>query len=431
VAALRGIVASVNGERARRVHAAFVAVICFLALFARPARASDEPGTDLRISLLTMSPGDQSFTKFGHDALLVEDVRTGSSLVYNYGTFVFDSPWLAIDFLRGNLKYWLSVSPLPSVMRHYAAERRSIAAQELRLEPPERARIAELLARTERSDARYYKYDYYRDNCATRVRDVIDGATGGRLRAASTAPAPLTYREETLRLTADDLLLSLGLDVAMGPLIDRPLTTWEAEFLPARLQAAVRAVRVPGPSGDQPLVAEERVLLPAAGRVSRQAPPQFWPALLVAGLGAAGLLSSLGVRAGRGSRWARAALSVLIPLLGFATGALGTILVGLSSLTDHAVTYFNANILLCTPFSLALVAFVSGIARGDERATRRARSFCLVSLVTSAIALVLVALPFFPQKNVEFVAFFLPVWLGATLASSLCAETAQLGSRSL
>ncbi len=398
-------------------------VSAFLAFCAAPSLGAEEPGSSLRLSLLTMSPGDQSFTKFGHDALLVEDTATGSALVYNYGTFVFDSPWLAIDFLRGNLKYWLSVSTLPHVIRHYAAERRAITAQELALPPAERWRIADFLARTERSDTRYYKYDYYRDNCATRVRDVIDGAVGGRLRAASQAPAPLTYREETLRLTADDTWLSLGLDLAMGPLIDRPLTVWQSEFLPARLQAAVRGVLVPAPGGDTPLVTGERVLLPAPGRTLRESPPRRWPSLLGAGVASCAALAGLGLLSQRNGRVARALLAVLVALLGLSFGVLGTVIVGLFSLTDHAVTYFDANVLLATPTSLALPFFALGIGKGRPRALRRARDLSALSLVTSA--LVLAAQPFLTQKNLGFVCFFLPLWLGATLGLTLAGRTSS------
>jgi hypothetical protein len=372
-----------------------------------------------------MSPGDQAFTKFGHDALMVEDASSGSALVYNYGTFVFDSPWLAVAFLRGGLKYWLSVSTLDAVIRHYAAERRSIVCEELRIEAPERLRIAQFLERTEKSSARFYKYDYYRDNCATRVRDVLDRATGGRLHAASLAPTALSYRGETLRSTAADLPLSLGLDVAMGPLIDRPLTVWESEFLPARLASAARRVRVPGPTGEVPFVVAQRVLWKAPERTVLAAPPNFTPRLFAAGLAGLALFSGLSAPAVRRAGAARAGLAVALALVGLVAGTLGCVLAGLASLTDHAVTFWNSNILLFAPFSLALVALAPGVARGAAGALSRARAVAALALATSIAALSLKAFRWTEQQNLEFIALMVPIWLGATVASSLALREAR------
>jgi hypothetical protein len=364
-----------------------------------------------------MGPGDHPFTRFGHDALLVEDTSSGSTLVYNYGTFVFDSPWLAIDFLRGRLQYWLSVSPLHAVVRHYAVERRSIAAQELRIEAAERLRIANFLARTERSSARFYKYDYYRDNCGTRLRDLLDGAIGGRLRAASLDRAPLTYREETLRSTAEDVPLSLGLDVAMGPLIDRPLTVWESEFLPARLADAARSVRVPGPAGDVPFVVAERVLLAAPGRTVRATPPNFVPrsyssraisacwASTSASRAERHLRSHLRHPAHRASGWSRDSSQPRCVLLASRRSPI------------HAVTFQRES--CSAPVQRGAARSRSALA--PRCALRRLPcGHChALALGTSILALALAALPWFGQKNLGFVGLMLPIWLGTTVGLSL------------
>jgi hypothetical protein len=378
-----------------------------------------------------MSQGDMAFTKFGHDAVLVENTATGVSLVYNYGTFSFDSPWLALDFLRGQLKYWLSVSSLDAVVRHYQAERRSIVAQELRLEPAERSHVAEVLARTEHSSLRYYRYDYYRDNCATRVRDVIDNATHGALRDASRGPARMTYREETLRLTAGDPLLALGLDFAMGALIDRPLTVWESEFLPARLAEALRTVKVATAQGPVSLVAGERVVLAAPGRDANATVPAFWSSLLIAGMATFSVLVALGILAARGRTSARVALAALLVLFGAATGLLGSLIAALAAFTDHAVTYRNENLLLCGPWSLPLVGFGIGVARGKWSSMSRARSIAAFSFGAALVGLALQAIPSFEQKNVEFVALFLPLWLGAVVGLSFAMRATRGSPASL
>jgi hypothetical protein len=319
------------------------------------------------------------------------------------------------------------VTTLASHYRHYAAERRSVVAQELLLEPVERRKLVDFLSATAATDARYYKYDYYRDNCATRLRDLLDRAVHGRLSAASRAPSPLTYREETLRLTADDPVLMLGLDVAMGSNIDQPLTAWQAAFLPVHLAEAVRRTRVQTPGGEAPFVVREHVLLPSPPRPVRAAPPRFWPPMLLAGLLGGMVFAGLGALAAR-NRPVRVLFAALLGALGLAVGALGLLMTGLAAFTDHVVTYRNENLLLCTPWSVALGVIAIGVARGKGVSFARARRLVGLSLATSAAALCLKLLPWFDQKNVEFIGLFLPVWSG-TMAGLVFASGWRLAAR--
>src|SRR5260221_842723 len=171
---------------------------------------------------MTFGPGDHPFFKFGHDAILVRDHTSGVDRVYNFGTFRFDSPGLIGEFLKGRLVYWLSVSSLPVTMASYERETRTILRQELALPPAEKQVLRVRLEENARPDKREYKYDYFLDNCSTRVRDAIDRATEGALREASRAPGRLTLREQALRMTADALPLYLALDLVLGGATDRP-----------------------------------------------------------------------------------------------------------------------------------------------------------------------------------------------------------------
>jgi hypothetical protein len=399
--------------RLATTHAAAFLVLSSV-LLARDARGND-PGSELTVSLLTMGQGDHPFTKFGHDALLIADKQTGVARVYNYGTFAFDSPWLIVDFLRGRFRYWLSVAPLDRVLRQYAADNRSVVAQELRLPPLERRSIADFLAWNARDKNKYYKYDYYRDNCATRVRDVIDRAVGGRLHEVARGPARMSFRAHTLRLTADDRFLTLGLDVAMGDLIDKPITTWDEMFLPERVEESVRLVRVPGPNGEEPLVSAEHQLVTARRVSERRTPPSWSLAMLTAGLGIGGTLIGLGEFAARGHRAARVALGAWLAVLGLGLGTLGCLLACLWAFTDHQVTYRNENVLQCAPWALALAWLGIGIARGNQRRIETARSVTVAVAMASALGLVMKALPTFDQRNLEMIAFLLPVWVGAAI----------------
>ncbi len=99
--------------------------------------ARAEPGDDLTIFVLTFGPGDHPFFKFGHNAILVQPKDDGG-LVYNFGTFQFDSPALIPKFLRGRFKYWLSVSRMEDTYASYVSDNRTIEAQELDLTPAQK-----------------------------------------------------------------------------------------------------------------------------------------------------------------------------------------------------------------------------------------------------------------------------------------------------
>src|SRR5262245_34594803 len=103
-------------------RAAAMAFCVLMALLTWTRALHAEPGDELTVSVLTFGPGDHPFSKFGHDGVLVEDAASGTRLVYNYGTFSFRSIWLIPKFLVGKYHYWLSVTPLSSVVASYAAE---------------------------------------------------------------------------------------------------------------------------------------------------------------------------------------------------------------------------------------------------------------------------------------------------------------------
>lgn len=396
---------------ARKVASSLAVAAALLALPATAAAA--EPGEELTISVLTFGPGDHPFFKFGHNAILVHNARTHRDDVYNFGTFGFDSPWLILDFLKGKLRYWLSIQSMRSTLIGYQRENRTIDAQELNLTPAQRSELASSLAENALPANRYYKYDYYGDNCSTRVRDAVDRVTGGRVKAAATGPARMSFRDHTLRLTADDLPIYLGLNIAMGDYIDKPITVWEEMFLPSRLQETLDTVMIPGPDGqDVKLVKQTTRLLDADRDPLRTEPPHWILPMALAGSLLGGVFALLGKKA-RSSSVARGAFGSLLAVFGLLTGLLGSIFVMFWTATDHAVAYKNENILQCLPFALLLAGYGIGLARG--RATSIKRCAQLVSLTAGASLLGLMgkALPFFDQGNGQIIALLLPVWVGA------------------
>jgi hypothetical protein len=385
-----------------------MAAVCALALGA--SRAHAQPGEDLTISMLTFGPGDHPFFKFGHNALWVQP-RGDRGLVFNFGTFAFDQPNLIPKFLKGRLMYWLSVSPVEPALYSYEASNRTIEVQELDLTPAERVDLYQRLIENSRPDKRAYLYDYFWDNCSTRVRDAIDLTLGGKVKAVAQGPASMSLRDNALRMTADLPWEYVGLHFGLGSPTDRPMTRWQEAFLPEKLRDLLRTVHVERDGVSRPLVKSERVMFAARRPPEAMQPPGWtvWFALVGLALGAALGLLGLGAR---GRPAARVALGLLSSLLGLVLGLLGLILLMLWLFTNHKAAHANANILLCAPWAVALAPLGIGVALGGEGARRLAYWVAASAAVLALVGLAAKVLPGVTQDNTAFLVLLIPWWLG-------------------
>jgi hypothetical protein len=390
----------------------------FLVVFAllTSSAAQAEPGDELTISLLTMGPGEHPFTKFGHTAIWVHDAEQDRDEIYNYGTFSFDSPSALLDSVAGKLPYWLSVQSLKGTLLSYQDQGRSLLASELELTAAERQALHEALRENERPEQRYYRYDYFRDNCATRVRDVIDRVIGGRIHAASRTPASMSYREHMLRLVADDPALYAGLDVAVGRQSDVAISFWDEGFLPQKLHDLLAATRVSRAGRELPLIRSERVLLNGQFAAPRATPPAWSARYAALGLALGALFGLLGFAAA-GNRSARVMLGLCYILVGVALGLLGCALCYLTFFSAHSAAASNYNVLLVPPWVLALGVAGIGVARGRNWGTRCALWATLAAFASSDLALLLHLLMGHAQANAQELAGLLPLWIGATVAA--------------
>ena len=247
-----------------------------LATWITPANADE--GADLTVYALTFGPGEHPFLKFGHNAILVQP-KEGTGWVFNFGTFDFADPELLPKFLRGRFSYWLSVGGAEATLDAYRAEDRTVLSQELDLTPAQKSALWNALRENARPENRAYLYDYFFDNCSTRVRDAIDRVVGGRIREAGRAPAALTLRAHALRSVADYLPEYLGLYLGLARATDAPIDRWTETFLPDRLADLLRTVRLPDDA--RPLVRSEQVIYQST-RPPKPARPPNWAGYFLA-----------------------------------------------------------------------------------------------------------------------------------------------------
>jgi Domain of unknown function (DUF4105) len=384
---------------------ALVAALLFGLFVASAAEAHEPPA---RVSVLTMGPGDHPFTRFGHNAILLE-WADGRNAVYNFGTFEFDGVKGAEDFMAGHFRYWLSVGSLEATAATYRAERRSLTAQELTLAYAERERLAATLADNALPGHRYYDYDYYRDNCSTRVRDVLDRLLDGQLRRGVAGPGRLTFRQHTLRLVGDTPWLYFGLDLALGSPTDRPTTRWEELFLPKELHDQLKLATRALDDHYVPIVSEERVLLPDEREAVASTPPAMSGRFAELGSALGLLLAAVGWGATR-RRALGVVFGVVTAALGGALGLLGSAL-AIFATSKHWAAHANKSLLACPPWSLALVVLGVAFALGRPKSARRLQLLLGASLGTSVL-LLLLSLPSAGRESLRMSALFLPLWAG-------------------
>lgn len=220
---------------------------------------SQPDSCNLRISLLTCSPGDDLYSTFGHSALRVTDRTSGMDIIYNYGTFDFDDPDFYLKFARGKLLYYVSVEAYLDFMYAYRMENRGIVEQTLQLSCAEKHQLFEALKVNALENNKYYHYEFLFDNCTTRLREMInDHSEGLRFHNILESP-PLSFRD-MLHDYLDkgrQYWSKLGIDLLLGNGIDRSPSNKEAMFLPDYLMKGFDSASLRG----EPLVSEKKILL--------------------------------------------------------------------------------------------------------------------------------------------------------------------------
>ena len=405
-------------------RAAFQRTCWVLLLFAGalPAAAEQEadtiqsppvqtPGSSLSVYLLTVEPGDLIYELFGHNALVVRDAETGYEAAFNYGIFDSSAAGFHLQFLKGLMMYRVQADPLPQVLASYRARNRRVWAQELDLEPARKARLFQLLRTAVLPENHIYPYQYYLNNCSTKLRDALDTVLDGQLRAATDgAPTGATWRQDTRRLTSTDAVGYLAIDLALGPKGDEPTNRWQEMWIPMKLRDTAGALFLTRADGTRtPLVRSEELWVDSTREHEPMTAPSLDLLFLLSGLVAGLILSLLGYRSAAGARLGRLGLGLSASLWGLFCFVAGTVMIGVHW-TDHDFMYWNQNVLLFSPLGIGVVAGVLRVIR-KGRTSIWGRRFVLGSLALAVVALILNLIPGTSTGNRQMIAFALPIHL--------------------
>ncbi|MDR2701655.1 MAG: DUF4105 domain-containing protein [Spirochaetaceae bacterium] len=334
-------------------------------------------GDYITVKAAVTGPGDELYFWWGHIGLLVEDSLSGKSTFYDWGLFSFDRENFFLDFAFGRLLYSCGAIPAEYVIPRTIAGNRDLTLYTLDLPPEAKVELAAFAENCVLPENRNYWYHHFRDNCATRVRDIIDMATGGSLKSRfEDEPGRFTLRQHVRRHTWFSPLWDWALNFWMGQGIDRPMTVWEEMFLPSEIALCIEDFSYTDAFGIQrKLVSNTEVLSRAEGRpLVLDAPPQDLSRELLLGFCIAVLFSFLRfLPAARPARklgeanetWVRIFRGIsgtLQSLAGLFLGTMGLLLFFMAFFTNHDYTYDNINVLFVNP--LLLIAVPAGLIYG-------------------------------------------------------------------
>jgi hypothetical protein len=380
-----------------------------------------------------MGPGDELYFWWGHIALVIDDARTGRSRFYDYGIFSFENEHFFANFALGRLLYSCGASPADSSIRGYIRTNRDVTLYTLDLPPEKKAEVRDFAERNILPENRDYYYHHFRDNCSTRIRDIIDLATDGQFRARfGEAPGRFTLRGHVRRHTWFNPFADWILNFWMGQDIDIPITVWQEMFLPAEVGRRIEDFWYTGPDGvRRKLVTGVEAVYRAEGRPAvLDVPRRQWPRELAFSLAVSALFGCFFFLRAKNISAGRILTGLCHSLAGLVFGAAGLILYFMSFFTNHDYTYHNANTLFGTPLLLVAVPLGIRYAFARDRGGRFTpetllRLLWLLAALGIVISMLIKLFPVFWQQNLTDQMLMLPSALTLALAPPGLRETAR------
>lgn len=373
------------------------------------------PGSHLEVFLMTVGPGDVIWERFSHNALVIRDDITGTEIAYNWGIFDFNESDFIPRLLKGQMRYWMASYRPTDMIESYRRANRNVWIQKINLTPNQRLDLQDHLRETDTEANRYYQYDYYRDNCSTRIRDALDHILSGQIRATTEViETENTYRWHTARILEPVLLAYSGIQFVVGNRGDKPISAWDEMFLPLLLQRYLEEIKVHTSQEEGlPLLGTAVQVVDAQRDPVPDSAPNMLIGFLLVGIILGSCFTLSGWMAGRGRSWAAWLLVLTGGGWSFVVGLLGSALMLSWLFTDHFFWGLNENALQANPMSLLLFAmlFLGIIDKNRVWARRIAITVAMFAIT----GLNLQILPGLDQVNGEILALTVPAHLGLAL----------------
>lgn len=213
------------------------------------------------VSLLTYSPAEELYSAFGHSALRIIDHKTNTDYVYNWGIFDFDTPGFYWKFIKGRLPYSLARIPADYAIDIASIENRSVLESKLNLTEDESMLLISFVEENLLPENSTYLYDFFYDNCATKIIEMVDSASQGRYQWSINNYSPLSLKKFTHAYLIEYPWAKLGMDLVMGYNAQKIASEINTAYLPDFLHQLFREAE-DTKSGSALMLTEKYILVP-------------------------------------------------------------------------------------------------------------------------------------------------------------------------
>ncbi|MBN2765734.1 MAG: DUF4105 domain-containing protein [Paludibacteraceae bacterium] len=327
----------------KKILLIILVIILFSGLKAQQLQFSDSSV----VSLLTCSPGQEVYARFGHSGIRVYDPVSKADMVFNYGIFSFNTENFYYKFIKGETDYYLGVHPTDLFLSEYEERNSMVWEQILDLTTQEKSKIINALIENYRPENRVYRYNFVFDNCATRPRDKILNNISGYVQL-QTSNETKTYRQWIADYVGHDTWLKFGIDLVFGTASDKSTQQYQSMFLPEILMAEFEQAKIVTKNdlNNRKLVKGTNVIVKAADQNITDHILLSKPFIIFSIVLLLGILLSLYEQ--KSNKY----YSILDSILLFSTGLAGFIVFYLMFVSIHPLVKWNLNILWLNPLNV-------------------------------------------------------------------------------
>ena len=316
----------------------FFLLVSFTSVFSQPSN-------DTVAYLLTCGPGTETYSIYGHSALRIVTPEKHLDTVYNWGVFDFNTPNFVWKFAKGRLDYMVIGESLKGFLQGYFFEQRFVYSQKINIDPVETRKLVSLINENLKPENIKYRYDFFYDDCSTRIRDLLEKSIGEKLKypPAESGKIP-TFRDLVGKYQNPYPWYKFGVDLLMGSTTDKRAEFRDRMFLPIDMKDELSETVIHRSGKMIPLLQNPEFLLDFDAPVIKQkfitAPPFVFTLVII-------LILILAAKV-KNTRIIR-----LIDIIIYSVfSILFLLMVFFNFFTDHQQMKWNLNIIWLNPFIL-------------------------------------------------------------------------------